>query len=281
VIVCTRDRPGFAAQAAASILRGTVGPDELIVVDQSREPDPSLADATGVRYVRDDGHGLSRSRNVGARHARHEILVFADDDVVAVPDWLSAMVRALGPEAERRVVAGRVPPGEPESAGAFVSTYDLIEEPVVYEGRIDTDPLGAGNMAIHRSAFDALGGFDERLGAGSSYPAAEDNDFGLRALEAGFRIVYAPDGVLVHRAWRPRRQYPGIRWRYGRGKGGFYAKHRSLPHMRRRAYRDVAHRVRRFPRLAVREPGRAVGDLLYVAGIATGLAGWRLAERRR
>ncbi|HWE81333.1 MAG TPA: hypothetical protein VG265_06770, partial [Gaiellaceae bacterium] len=94
---------------------------------------------------------------------------------------------------------------------------------------------------------------------------------------------YAPGAAVEHRAWRPRSFYPVVRWRYGRGKGGFYGKHLGLGdrHIKRRLTRDVAHRLRRLPRSLVRDQRQALGDLAYVSGICVGLTQWLVGERER
>ena len=37
--------------------------------------------------------GLTRARNLGARAARGEIVAYIDDDAIAEPEWLAALVR--------------------------------------------------------------------------------------------------------------------------------------------------------------------------------------------
>jgi len=143
--------------------------------------------------------------------------------------------------------------------------------------------LAGGNMAMSRSVAAVVGGFDERLGAGSQFPAAEDNDLGYRLLEAGYRIEYVPAALLYHRAWRPAWDYWAVRWRYGRGKGGFYCKHLSLRdrYVLRRMLRDVLSRVVRFPWFLVRHPFRAGGDPFYLCGILFGIVDWYLGPHGR
>ena len=135
-------------------------------------------------------------------------------------------------------------------------------------------------MAAHRSAFETVGGFDERLGAGGDFPAADDNDFGFRLLEAGYRIVYAPQAVVYHRAWRGKEEYMPMRWKYGRGKGGFYTKYISLkdPHILKRMIWDIVQRILVFPHRLCREPRRACGDLVYILGILSGAIQWKLTQ---
>lgn len=283
VIVCTRERPQLLHDTIESILAGDMKPTEIVVVDQSRRPDPQFdQDSEAVRYVWSQSRGLTRARNIGIASASGQVIAFSDDDVRVDTGWLEALVTTIAPEDGLRVAAGQVIPAPPERPGAFTSSYYVDDEPATYTGRIGRDPLGGGNMAMYRSGFDLVGLFDERLGAGARYPAADDNDFGLRLLEAGFSIVYVPEAIVYHRAWRSRWRYPLVRWRYGRGKGGFYAKHLGLSdrHIQRRLARDVGHRVRRLPRNLVREPRQAAGDLAYLAGVGTALMQWLIRERR-
>jgi GT2 family glycosyltransferase len=283
VIVCTRNRPRLLLDTIESILAGDAKPTEIVVVDQSRDVDPRLDRHEDVVLVHSPERGLTRARNLGIAAARGRVIAFSDDDVRVAANWLSSLVAAIGTEPERRVAAGQVIPAPPERSGAFTSSFYVDDTPATYTGRIERDPLGGGNMAMYRSGFDVVGLFDERLGAGGAYPAADDNDFGLRLLEAGFTIVYVPEAIVYHRAWRARWRYPVVRWRYGRGKGGFYGKHLGLSerHIQRRLARDVGRRLRHLPSNAVRHPRQAVGDLAYIAGLLTALTQWLARERHR
>ncbi len=137
-------------------------------------------------------------------------------------------------------------------------------------------------MAACRQILDAVGGFDERLGAGSGFPAADDNDLGFRLLKNGYEIVYVPEAVVYHRAWRPRSEYLSMRWRYGRGKGGFYAKHLAsdVGYMSNRLVRDIGRRVMGFPRRVLRDARGAAGDVVYSAGVMRGVIQWSLGLRK-
>ena len=280
VVIVTRDRPLFAAEAIRSVLTGEVQPREVIVVDQSTAPDPVLdrvqEEHATVTLVRSSERGLSRGRNLGASMASGQFLAFLDDDELADAGWLGAFVAELGRD-EKLVVTGRVLPGTPESPGALVSAAIVAPAPAIHRGRIYTDPLAGGNMAIRRTTLAELGGFDTQLGAGSHWPGAEDNDLGLRLLDAGYAIAYVPAAVVVHRAWRPTRSYPRIRWAYGLGKGGFYAKHARGHRLYgwRRAGRDIRKRLLGTPRAAVRGPVFALGELTYAAAVVVGFVRWK------
>jgi GT2 family glycosyltransferase len=284
-VIATKDRPRLVADAIRSVYAGSAVPQEVLVVDQSAVPlrsnvvsRPNGCDLSVLTDVR---NGLSAARNRGIAAAAHEVVVLIDDDMIASPDWLEALVNGLAGGGPRVIVTGRVEVGEPEVERGFSPAWALAEVPATYRGRSGIDVLAGGNMAAYTEALVDVGLFDERFGPGSTFPAAEDNDLGHRLLEAGYEIHYLPDATLVHRAWRSDRLYLRYRWRYGLGKGGFYAKHLSLSdrYMLRRVAADVAWRARRLPRSLVSDRRAAVGDAAYVGGIALGLARW--ARRRR
>jgi GT2 family glycosyltransferase len=80
-------------------------------------------------------------------------------------------------------------------------------------------------MAMYKSDFEVAGGFDVRLGPGTRFPGAEDNEFAYRLMSAGHRIIYVHDSVSYHRGWRDTTAYVRLYRGYGRGQGAFYAKH--------------------------------------------------------
>jgi GT2 family glycosyltransferase len=288
LIIPSRNRGRLLVETVESVLAGDQRPAEIVVVDQSDEPNGDLEalareESPSLRYLWSRGSGVSKARNRGIHEATHDVLAFIDDDVRVTSDWFRNLVRALcaaGPDA---VVTGRVLPEASPVEGGFVPSTIDHPEPVVYAGRIESDILYSNNMAVWRSIIDAVGPFDERFGGGTRFKAAEDNEFGFRVLEAGFRIHYTPDATLYHRAWRSRGDYHALSWRYGYGQGAYYAKHTHLRdrHMLGRLRRDLGHRSVRMLRFARRQPHRAVGQLVYIAGLVAGALHWTLSGTGR
>jgi GT2 family glycosyltransferase len=285
VVICSRNRPALLGDAVESVLAGELLPSELVVVDQSDRPHPTLR--TGLvgecdlRYLHSAETGLSRARNEGIRASVRPIVVFIDDDVLVERTWLGTLVEELRRGGPRTVVTGQVRPADHAGAGGYQLSLKVDEVPAVYEGRIGRDPLFAGNMAIFRRAFDEVGRFDVRLGAGSRFPSSEDNDFGFRLLEAGYRIVYVPGAVVHHRTWRSRKGFIALSWHYGRGQGAFYAKYwRSADgYARGRMAADARHQLRSAPRKLAR--GRIVplvGGALFLVGVGAGAIEWTLTK---
>jgi GT2 family glycosyltransferase len=286
LVISSRNRAELLADTISSVLAAAEVPSELIVVDQSDRPNAELAQLRhprcDVRYLWTAGSGASRGRNYGASQATHPIVAFIDDDMRVAPDWYGPLIRAAVDAGPHAAATGRVLAGQAADADCFVIAVHAWQEPQVYAGRIGRDVLATGHMALYRSALEAIGGLDERLGPGTRFPGAEDNDLGFRLLEAGYRIVYTPDSVIYHRSWRRLDEYVPLFWRYGRGQGAFYAKH-FRPHdwyMGSRLRQDLGRFVRLLPRrLRRRQFLELAGSSAFLAGAFAGGAEWMLTQR--
>jgi glycosyltransferase involved in cell wall biosynthesis len=287
IVMCSRNRPELLGDTVRSVLATHPVPAELVVVDQGDVPDAAIA-ALGtvggcrVVHVPSTTRGLSRARNVGLRAASHPVVVLLDDDMLVEPGWLGPLVTAVA-GSPGTVATGRVLAAPPEDGAAALPPAALVadEEPRVARGPQPRDVMPGANVAVHRDEVLALGGYDERLGAGTRFGAADDNDMGHRLLRAGATIRHEPASVVLHRAWRPRAELRRLRWAYGRGKGAFYAKHLQLRDgwIAKRLARDVARRARRAVVALPREPRTTAAELVSIAAILAGVAEWLIRER--
>jgi len=283
IVIPTRDRPELLGQTVQSVLDGDSLPAEIVVVDQSSGPRAALpaGESVEIRRLELSSRGLSRARNAGIAAATHDVIVMIDDDVRVQPDWLRRLVDALLAAPAGTVVTGTVA-APPTTTDGFVPSTTSRTEPETFFGRQPGDFLFGGNMAMRREVFDDVGPFDERLGPGSTFASAEDNDWGYRLLEAGCRIAFEPAAVLYHHGTRQGRALFALDWAYGRGQGAFYAKHMSLSdrHILRRFCRDAAKRARRVARI-VRGNRRRLREGIYLAGLVSGALGWWRRSARR
>ncbi len=234
VVVATYNRPARLARLLDSLRHQSLpaGTFELIVVDDgSVLAAGAVTDAAvsrsslAVRLVRHPvALGPAAARNSGWRVARAPLVAFTDDDCTADPDWLRAALAASG-QAPDAVIQGRTlpDPGERADGGPLSRTVRVEQLGPQYE---------TCNMLYPRSVLQSLGGFDETFGPG---PAAEDTDLAWRAIESGYRTVFAPDAIVWHAvqrlgvggmlrvAWRWRRamrifaEHPGTRSMLYRG----------------------------------------------------------------
>jgi GT2 family glycosyltransferase len=288
LVICSRNRPKLLLETVESVLRGQAVPSEMIIVDQSSEPHLELSvmktnRPCEIRYLHSKTVGVGASRNLGIGSSRYQILTFIDDDMFVETDWFTNLVQAVIKAGPCSVVTGQVLAGESEVPGGKAPSIMKDQQPAVYTGRIGKDVLYTGNMGAYRSVFDQVGVFDERLGPGTNFPAAEDNDLGFRLLEHGYSICYAPEAMLYHRAWRSQNESLKLEWRYGVGRGAYYAKHMSWrdPYMFLRLVRDLKRSAMNFIGDVIYRRRLELKFLVSSSGILYGAIRWRVYQMRR
>ena len=99
------------------------------------------------------------------------------------------------------------------------TAYDIEPNAYVAAGQI----LGA-NMAFRRVLLLDLRGFDERLGAGTSFHSGEDTDLLRRAALAGMRGRFEPQLLVRHDHGRSQADAAALRRSHQRGLGACMAK---------------------------------------------------------
>lgn len=205
---------------------------EVIVVDQNADSrlvpiiDKGVASGLQVQYHQYAQANLSGARNLGISVARNEIVGFPDDDCWYDPTVIEEVRRAfLASPGIGGAVALWV---EQHEAKGCVRTERilLLRKWRKYRG----GDVSSISLFLKRDLFARLGGFDDRLGVGRWYGAAEEIDFLLRALNAGEKLVRQPDARVHHiYATEPKGRLRQI-WRSSRyrarGTGAIYAKHR-------------------------------------------------------
>ncbi|MCA1832724.1 MAG: glycosyltransferase family 2 protein [Actinomycetota bacterium] len=239
VLIPTIGRPALLRALLESIRAGDTWPAEVVVVDQSEDGETKAVVANfadlNARVVDAERRGVAHARNVSLRAAGNDWILGVDDDCTVAPDW----VRQCWDHLQRdptAILTGRVPQAGAE--GEKIWSRD-DPSPRDYTGTLNCAALYPANMAADRRAILELGGFDERL------PAAEDNDLTYRWLRAGRRLVYQPDLLVWHHAWRSSEELNRIYVGYGRAQGAFYAKHlrRGDLRMLRFILSDLLHAV--------------------------------------
>jgi glycosyltransferase involved in cell wall biosynthesis len=193
--------------AVASVQAQTVSALETIVVIDHH---PGLLararrELGGVTVIANGGtRGASATRNTGVAASQGELVAFLDDDAIATPRWLEALLSHF---ADPSVVGvgGRLDPlwatsrprwFPPEFDWAVGASYRGMPE--------RSEPVRnvwSNNMAIRRTVFDMVDGFRNDFGKVGTRSRPEDTDLCLRASEGhgGGTWIYEPTGVAGHR----------------------------------------------------------------------------------
>ena len=215
VIIPTYGRPTHFRDALVSLMQQDWPAEayEIVVVDN--KPSDHLArvvdemrsgDGPAIHYVPEPKVGLHNARHAGARAAAGDVLVYVDDDIIAHPGWLRAMVEAFE-DADVGMVAGRVVPQwegpRPTWLGQFrpgyLSLLDLGSER--YELKWPRTAFGC-NMAVRRSAVFEVGGFNpDAIGDRKLIWFRGDGETGLtrKVYDVGYKVMYDPHAWVYHR----------------------------------------------------------------------------------
>lgn len=165
---------------------------EIILVDDGSTDDTAHeaeAFVPRVRLVRQQHAGAAAARNRGVSVAQGELLLFTDADCEPTPGWIenlaSALDRADGAKGtyrtrQRSLVARWV-------QAEYESKYRRMAQ------RPTIDFIDTYSAAYRRGVFEAARGFDEAL------QVDEDQELSFRLVEAGARLMFAPEAVVYHR----------------------------------------------------------------------------------
>ncbi len=224
VVVPTRGRPDQLVSCVETLERLDYPCDrfEVIVVDDGGDLATGLLGerpgGPSVRIVRRPRRGPAAARNAGARVAQGELLVFTDDDCRPDRSWLRLLVRrhAMRPTD---AVGGFTANALRDNPYATASQLIIDAGYALYNGDPSTARfLTSNNLAVPRTAFLAIGGFDDSL------MTSEDRDLCERWIDGGRRIAYEPDAVVWHSRHMSLAGFCVQHFAYGRGARGFHRR---------------------------------------------------------
>lgn len=137
--------------------------------------------------------GPASARNLGAENAKGKYYVFLDIDMIPDKNLLASYLINFN-NTPQAVIIGRQLPWPRAFSTQFIEiflsslSYDLGTQPI----HPQYYHLAAGNFAVDKTTFDALGGFDTEMIMG------EDVEFGYRAYKRGTRLIYDPQAIGYH-----------------------------------------------------------------------------------
>jgi len=191
----------------ASLEMQTLRPTEVIVVDaSSTDGSAQIAASNGATFMKRKNVGLGHLYNEGARAARAEFVLLANNDVAFDEHCLELLVDALEEDEDRFAADPRQlswDGGSLVHARAEIRRGPLLRQvlpgyridlTVPAEGTVATLCANGGAMLVRRTRMLELGGFDETF-----FMDFEDIDLCWRAWLRGWPSVYVADAFVRHR----------------------------------------------------------------------------------
>jgi glycosyltransferase involved in cell wall biosynthesis len=207
--------------ALESILDQSLRPSEfeiLVVDNSSTDQTPEVVeelntDSGQIRYLFAPEPGLHVGRHLGAREAKANILVYADDDIEAFPTWLEGIAKAFEDKDVMLVGGKNLPKFESEPPDWIMEMWLQSKYP---EGKVlgylsildfgdsikEINPyyVFGCNFSIRKSVLLEAGGFHpdampqeliKYRGDGESYVSRY-------ILEHGYKTLYHPKASVYH-----------------------------------------------------------------------------------
>lgn len=185
-------------------LREQTVPLDVVVADNGSADESvgmlreEFPEVRALELGRNLGFGAALNRAVAAHPA--ERLILLNNDATAEPRFVEALLeRAEGAEMVAGVLLQERDPGRIDSAGVVADRtlmgFDYLHGEPAAAALTAPDPLGpTGGAALYRrEAFEAVGGFDERI-----FLYYEDLDLALRMAATGARCRIAGEARAVH-----------------------------------------------------------------------------------
>ena len=197
VVIPTYLREKVLLDTINFILRLEIVPADVIIVDQTREHSQDVLISLEklnkegmIRWIRLEYPSIPKAMNVGLLHAKHEIVLFLDDDIIPDVNLVTAHVNFHN-NTDADLVAGRViQPWDPEFKLENCRVF-----PFHMKCKHWTDEFMGGNFSVRRSTALKIGGFDENF---VKVAYRFERDFAERLISEGGKILFEPNAVIKH-----------------------------------------------------------------------------------
>jgi len=197
--LCTYNRATLLERVLDACFEQTIDPREYEVVlvnDGSSDATPEVIARARTRaacrfeVINQANSGLAKGRNAGIARATGERIIFIDDDVLPLPNFVEEHLRSHETSPTAIVRGGAID----------VENFDDLPPPVWSVRHYSGNFFWTTNVSVPLATIRAIGGFNESF---SEY-GWEDIDVGLRLRFGGVRAVFNSRALVYHYKPRPR-----------------------------------------------------------------------------
>jgi len=205
IVIGYRDEP-WLERSVKAVLASTGVVADVVVVDNGCTDGgvERVRPLNGVTVVEPERNtGFAGGCNLGVSRATGDYIALVNADAIVEPDALDALVRVARRSGVGIATASIRLADQPDvinSAGNDIHCTGVSwsggfgEKAVDHDEERDAFAASGAGMAVRRSTWNELGGFDEVF-----FAYYEDADLSIRTWQRGLRVVYVPDAVILHR----------------------------------------------------------------------------------
>ncbi len=197
--LCTYNRAGLLERVLDACFEQTAAAasyEVVLVNDGSTDATPAVIERARARatcaftVVDQPNSGLAKGRNAGIARARGERIIFIDDDVLPLPNFVQEHLRSHDAHPLAIVRGGAI----------NVESFDELPPPVWDFRNYSGNFFWTTNVSVPLKTIRAIGGFNENF---AEY-GWEDVDVGLRLRFAGVKAIFNKLALVYHYKPRPR-----------------------------------------------------------------------------
>lgn len=219
IVIPVKDNQPGIARFLAELLRThppALYPREVIIVDNNSRPPlvippEPLEHDLPITLLCCSRPGPASARNLGARHACSEWIVFTDSDCIPSSTFLSGYFSAMNGSVG---YAGTVKAWGKDAWSRYYESQEILTPPQASdeEGKAWPEYLITANALVWKPALEKVGGFNETI----EIAAGEDIDLGFRLRAIG-SLSYAPAACVYHQFQAGLPAFISRFVRYGKG----------------------------------------------------------------
>jgi GT2 family glycosyltransferase len=286
VVIVTYNGERFIAKNLESLLKQTLAPAEIIVVDNaSRDQTTVLVehDFKEVKIIKNKkNYHYARAVNMGVEAAAHDLVIILNQDIELKEDFIEMLYRRYEAEEDKENAAGIVPQMRFNKLRTFINgignfvtetswgsdNYFGVVDIGQFEQLLYVSSACFGAIMVTKVGWQKVGPLDIKFK--SFY---EDVDWSIRAHLKGMNLLAAPKAVVFHEFGG---SYPsGLKLSFvaknrmrfvlknlkGKLMKKFFKKYlkqdikNSLSFLRSKSYKNILYYKKAYLRLLVEFPG--------------------------
>lgn len=235
IIILSYNTQSLLRECLSSIFRWADSDVKVIVVDNHSQDQSVHMIRTKFPKVKliesKENLGFAKGVNLGASHARTDLLLFLNSDTVLNKEDFERIVEFIRAKDDAGVVGGKLKNLDGSTSSSYSSFYGIWEIFLLLFWRKErnnlrrpsrVDWVSGGFMLVKKDFFDVLGGFDPHF-----FMYIEDMEFCYRVKKEGYSVYYDPEAVVEHvgqgssnRSFAISQIYKGLLYFYKKHKPG-------------------------------------------------------------